>query len=128
MARKNGERLSRQQETAVSALLTSLTYDATAAKIGVHPNTIRAWMRLPAFAQAYETARKGLLNRTIGRLQHGLFAVTDSLVKDLGDPLPEVRHKAAELLMSCTARMTEIRALKKQLADLKQSIASQLAN
>src|SRR5438093_999993 len=110
MAKENRDRLSRQQEVAISVLLTAPSYDKAAKAVGVHPNTLRIWMTQPKFAAAFEGAKRDLLSRTIANLQASMSAVVDALTKDLGDPSPAVRHKAAELLSNNIVKMTEVSA------------------
>jgi hypothetical protein len=61
-------------ERAIAALLTNPTTLEAAASIGVHFNTLRGWMRLPCFQEAYQQARKEVLDKTLERLQHSTFA------------------------------------------------------
>src|SRR5262249_4045160 len=69
-----GPRLSRLQERAIAALLTSPTFGEAAEQIKGHPNTLRAWCRQEGFALAYAAAREQLLAKTVGKLQHAVFA------------------------------------------------------
>jgi hypothetical protein len=121
------DRLSRDQERAISALLTSPTFADAAARVGVHPNTLRLWVKLPKFAEAYAVAKRELLNATLARLEHSMFAVTSAMEKDLADPDPAVRRQAAELLSNNAVRLAEINLLRKRLAKVERDAAARIA-
>jgi hypothetical protein len=98
LAAGHGQRLSRDQEKAIAALLVAPTLGDAADKAGVHPNTLRAWSRQPAFASAYAEARQELLRRTVHRMQTAMLTAVAALEKDCGSEVFEQRFKAAELL------------------------------
>lgn len=122
MSAGHGERLSRDQEKAIAALLISPNVASAATVVGCHPNTIRNWQRQPAFAEAYQAARSELLGRTVAKLQDSLFAVVDALTRDLADADPAVRHKAAELLLVHSLRASEIERLAGRFDDLERLV------
>jgi transposase-like protein len=118
----HGERLTRDQERAIAALLTSPTIGDAAGKLDVHANTLRAWMRDAEFAAAYAEARRELLENTVSHLQHAMFAVTDALVKDLSHKAASVRHRAAELLLDVGVRATDVLNLTRRVAGLEAAL------
>jgi hypothetical protein len=123
----HGQRLSRDQERAISALLTSPSIAEASARCGVHGNTLRTWLKHPPFAAAYAEAKKVLLERTIARLEHSLFAVTSAMETDLTNPDPAVRRQAAELLSNNAIRMAEINLLRRRLAKVERDAAARIA-
>lgn len=124
----HGERLCRDTERAIAALLTSPTVGEAASKIKLHANTLRDWMRRPDFAAAYAEARQGLLQNTVGRLQHALFQVADALLADLTHKSPAVRHKAAELLLEYGVRATDVLDLSRRVAELEAAVRDRSAD
>src|SRR5262245_39037965 len=77
----HGEKLSRQQEAAIAALLTEPTLAATAAAIGIGEATLRRWLRLPAFRTAYRQARCELVEAAVGRVQAATGQAVDTLLE-----------------------------------------------
>src|ERR1035438_1462579 len=75
----HGEKLTRQQEAAIAALLTGLSIAAAALKTGIGEATLRRWLKLPAFATEYRKARRQLVRDTIGRLQGPVGEAVDTL-------------------------------------------------
>lgn len=118
-----GQRLSRDQEKAIAALMTSPNCTEAARKVGVHPNTIRVWLKQPAFLAAYDAAKDELLAKTIGRLQNDVFAANDALLKLLKDKDKSVVLRAVELLHGTAVRATEVQGLTRQVGELLARIA-----
>jgi transposase-like protein len=116
----HGERLSRDQEQAIACLLSSPTVVEAAGRCGVHPNTLRAWMRQPAFAAAYAEARQELLRRTVHRMQLAMLAAVNALEKDCGAADFEQRFKAAELLLNTGIRAAEQLSLLERIEGLER--------
>lgn len=75
-----GQRLSRNQEAMIAALLTEPSHAAAAAKVGVSAATLYRWLRLPAFRNAYNQARRTLLAAAIGRVQGGTGQAVETLL------------------------------------------------
>jgi hypothetical protein len=122
----HGGKLSRRQEQAIAALLTEPTTLAAAQAVGCHFNTLRAWMRQPDFAQAYDEARKEVLGKTLERLQHSSFAAVSTLVADLGNADPTVRFQAAQLLLQTAVKGTELLDLAAHLERVEGLITNRL--
>ena len=77
----HGQKMARKQEAVIAALLTEPSYAAAAAKAGVSESSICKWLRQPAFCKAYRSARRELLENTIGRLQAATGQAVDTLVQ-----------------------------------------------
>jgi hypothetical protein len=123
----HGDKLSRNQERAIAALLTSPTTLEAAQRIGVHFNTLRNWLRLPCFAEAYREARQEILDKTLQRLQHSSFAAVNALVADLGHENPDVRFRAAELLLQTAVKGTEVLDVARHLSRVEELVNGRLA-
>src|SRR5262249_34890789 len=119
MTAGHGERLSRDQERAIATLLVSPNYTAAAATLGVHPNTIRSWAKLPHFAAADQAARRDLLANTVAKLQTALHDAVDELTRKLAHPDPEVSLRASELLLAHALKGTETLDLAGKVAALE---------
>ena len=75
----HGEKLNRQQEAAIAALLTESRIAAAALKARIGEATLQRWLKLPAFACAYRYARRQLVRDAVGRLQGGVGDAVDAL-------------------------------------------------
>jgi len=64
----HGTKFGRKQEEAVAALLTQRNIEEAARSIGVAPNTLLNWMKLPEFQAAYREARRSAFSQSIARL------------------------------------------------------------
>jgi DNA-binding transcriptional MerR regulator len=108
-------RLGKGWEQAISALLTHPTIGEAAAAVGVHANTLRVWMKDPRFDAAYREARRRLLDRTVGKLQHAVFCAVDTLLRDLRNRKgPGTRLQAARTLLEYAHRGGELQAARKR--------------
>lgn len=98
----HGEKLSRKQELAISALLTCDKVAGAAEQAGVSEKTLYRWMHEPEFKTAYRTARQAVLQTSIGTLQAASSEAVATLKRNLtcGTPSTEVQA-AAKLLEQC---------------------------
>jgi hypothetical protein len=76
----NGEKITRHQELAISALIQHSTISSAAKAIGISEATLRRWKKLPGFAVAYSKARRELVTDTIAMLQRAGHAAMATLV------------------------------------------------
>jgi hypothetical protein len=67
----HGSKFGRKKEEAIVALLTQRNLEEAAKSIGVAPNTLLKWQKLPEFDAAYRDARKGAYRQAVARLQQG---------------------------------------------------------
>ena len=59
----HGSKYERKKEEAIAALLTQRNTDEAARSIGVNPNTLLSWMKLPDFQKEYREARRAAGDR-----------------------------------------------------------------
>jgi hypothetical protein len=100
MSAGHGDKLSRQQEAAIAALLAEPTIGKAAAVAGVNEKTLRRWLASgTAFLAAYRDARRQLFESAIGRLQQVSGKAVDTLERNLiaGKPADQVRAAVAIL-------------------------------
>lgn len=81
----HGEKLSRKQEAAIIALLTTGTIGEAAQVAGVGVATMGRWLKAPAFAEAYRSARREALSLATSRLQKVAGEAVDSLAAVMND-------------------------------------------
>jgi hypothetical protein len=120
MGTGHGERLSRDQEKAIASLLVSPTLGDAADKIGIHPNTLRAWTRQEAFAAAYTAARQELIGRTVYRMQVAMMTAVGAMEKDCQADDFQQRFKAAELLLNTGIKAVEQMNLLERIEGLEK--------
>jgi hypothetical protein len=130
----HGSKVGHKQEKAIACLLTQPTIEAAAAASGVAYRTLRNWLALPHFQAAYRSARKDILERTVGRIVQGTVQAVTALVECLSSPREAVRVRAAAVLLSNAQRgmevcdlAEEVRVLKEQIEDLRHDRESRFA-
>jgi hypothetical protein len=79
-ARGQRQKLSSKQEAAIAALLTEPTYAAAADKVGIGRTTLYRWLNLPVFRAACRSARRELVEATIGRIQAASGQAVETLL------------------------------------------------
>ena len=65
-----GEKITRQMEEAISALLCQRNIEEAANAAGVATATLKRWLQLPKFAAAYRQARCEAVARSFARIAH----------------------------------------------------------
>jgi hypothetical protein len=65
----HGQKLTRKQEQAISALLCAGTLQQAAAKAGISYSTLKRWLGDSSFSRAYRNARRELVDGAVGRIQ-----------------------------------------------------------
>ena len=119
---EGGESLTASQEKALSALLTSGTVEAAAAKAGLTDRTLHRYLSAPAFRRAYLLARRQALEQATGALQQASYAAVATLIKNLkcGSPSSEIR--AAQVILEQSAKGVEMLEFEDRLTAIEQSL------
>jgi hypothetical protein len=117
----HGSKFGRKKEEAIVALLTQRNLEEAAKSIGVAPNTLLKWQKLPEFEAAYRDARKGAYRQAVARLQQGTSAAATTLLKTLIDPATpaSVKVRAAEAIFNHAAKAIEIEDIDARLKALE---------
>jgi hypothetical protein len=119
---KPGARVRRKQEQAIAALLTETTILAAAAKAEVDVRTLKRWLTLPDFSEAYRAARHEILDRAVTRLLGACDDAVGTLQRNLrcGDAGPE--NRAAVAVLGLAVRGMEVHDLARQVSELKKQL------
>jgi transposase-like protein len=119
----HGTKFGRKQEEAVAALLTQRNIEEAARSIGVAPNTLLNWMKLPEFQAAYREARRAAFGQSIARLQQGTSAAATTLLKTMIDSNTpaSVKVRAAEAIFNHAAKAIEIEDIEARVAALERA-------
>jgi hypothetical protein len=107
----HGAKLPRLQEEAIDALLSlgNRNLAEVAASIRVSTKTLRRWMLLPDFNDAYLRARRQVVSQSNGRLQQGTAMASLLLLKIMSDPSVKPAHRlqAAKIVMELAGKSLE---------------------
>ena len=106
----HGTKFGRKMEAAIAALLTQRNIDEAAKAVGISPNTLLNWMKVPEFQVAYREARRAAYSQALARLQQGATAAATTLLKvmlDQGTPA-SVKVRAAECVMNHSSKAIEL--------------------
>ena len=109
---------------AIDAIVAGGDDTAAAEASGVTPRTIRRWKGEPAFAGAIVEAQDRMLEAVsvdLVRTARGAVAVLRIFLAD-GNMKPQVRLRAAEILLNSTLRWRELRDIERRLATLEESV------
>jgi transposase-like protein len=126
----HGTKFGRKKEAAVAALLTHSNFEQAAKAIGVAPNTLLSWLKLPEFQAAYREARRLAFKQSIARLQQATSAAVTTLLKILLDTSAPAscRIRAADSVLSHAAKAVEIEDIEARVAELEQTTEAQKTN
>src|SRR4051794_3849812 len=95
----HGEKLTRKQEQAIGHLLTEATVADAAALAGVGVATLRRWLALPAFRNAYRAARRQVVEQAVARLQRAAERAVGRLEANLNCGVPQAEIRAAQVIL-----------------------------
>jgi hypothetical protein len=118
----HGNKFSRRQEAAISALLSERTIGEAAAKCGVSEKTLFRWTRDAGFDARYRQARSALLTQAMGVLQQGAAVASDTLLavaQDASAPA-SARVSAARSVLEMLLRSRELDELEARLDALER--------
>ena len=120
----HGEKQSRKQEQAITALLTEPTIEKAANAVGVGESTLRRWLQEPGFRNTYRTARGELIERTLARLAQASGKAIATLERNLdcGNPPTEVR--AAATILRELIRTRELVDLSEQIQEQERRLSA----
>ena len=115
--------LTRKQEEAIVALLSSRNTEEAARACNIPPRTLHRWLREPAFSTAYREARRQAYQQSIARLQQGSSAAATTLLKVMVDPStpPATKVRAAESILTHSAKAIEIEDVEARVTALEQA-------
>lgn len=106
----HGEKLTRTQEQAISALLTTRTIRDAASQVGIGEATLRRWLAQPTFGQAYRDARRQILTRATDLLAQASIGAVFTLASIMANPqaTATARVSAARTVLEMAYRASEL--------------------
>ena len=121
----HGEKLSRNQERAISALLVHPTMTQAADAAGIGEVTLWRWLRIPTFKEQYRLARREAVSQAVGQLQAAcsvaVVALTD-ISKDVNCPA-RARVSAARTVLEMALKGVELEDLAVRVEELEKRVA-----
>ena len=121
----HGEKLSRNQERAISALLVHPTMTQAADAAGIGDVTLWRWLRIPTFKEQYRLARREAVSQAMGHLQGAcsvaVLALTD-ISQDVNSPA-SARVSAAKSILELALKGVELEDLVVRVGELEQQVA-----
>jgi hypothetical protein len=125
----HGTKFGRKKEEAIAALLTARNIEEAAKSVGIAPNTLLNWMKVPEFQAAYREARRTAYSQAVAKLQQGTTAAATTLLKVMLDQSTpaSVKVRAAECVMTHSAKAIEIEDIEARVSELERAAGTQKA-
>jgi hypothetical protein len=118
----HGEKLSRNQEKAIAALLSHATIPEASRATGVSESTLRRWLKEPGFLAEYRTARRQVLQHATATLQRATPAAVATLLACLKADSESVRLRAAVAILEHAHKGIEVEDLEVRLVALAEEV------
>ena len=117
----HGEKFSRKQEQAISALLNEPTIEAAAKSIGIGETTLWRWMQVPSFQQKYRQAKRRVVEHAITQLQNACGEAVACLREVMADQEAPAssRVSAARAVLEQSVRAVELEDLYRRIESLE---------
>jgi len=121
--RGHGTKFGRKMEAAVAALLTQRNIEEAARSVGIAPNTLLNWTKVPEFQAAYREAKRAAYSQAVARLQQAAPLAVATLVKLMVDPTTpaSVRARAADSVMDHASKAIEIEDVEARVTELERA-------
>ena len=119
----HGSKFSRKKEEAIQALLTQRNVEEAARVAGIGTQTLKRWMKLAEFQEAYRQARRELVSQSNARLQQASGAAVSILMKimvDANSPAAS-RVRAADRILNGARQAIEFEDIEVRLAALERA-------
>jgi hypothetical protein len=120
MAAGHGEKLSRTQEKAISALLAQPSLDRAAAACKVNERTLRRWLKEPGFLAEYRSARRQTVEMALALLQRVTGLAVEALVRNLTTGKSSSEVSAALGILDRAVRGVELVDLVERVEELER--------
>jgi hypothetical protein len=120
--RGHGAKFGRKKEGAIAALLIQRNVEEAARAVGIDPNTLLRWMKIPEFDAAYRQAKRAAFSQSIARMHQMSSAAVSTLGKVMVDPTtpPATKVRAADSILNHAAKAIEIEDIEARVAALEQ--------
>ncbi len=120
----HGEKLSRNQDRAIAALLVHASMSEAADAAGIGEVTLWRWMQIPEFKEQYRLARREAVSQAVGHLQ-GACSVTVVALKDIAQDVTcpaGARVSAARTVLEMAIKGVELEDLAARVEHLESQV------
>jgi transposase-like protein len=119
-----------RKDRAVLALIEHPTMEKAAEAVGVHPTTLRRWLREPEFQEALRQARREKFSQAMGLLHLGTSAAVAQLLRIMRDPNEKgaTQVRAIDCVLNRVAKAMEMEDILARLATMEQKLAELIPN
>jgi len=115
-----GERKNHRQQTALAALIGSVTLDEASSRSGVSRRTLERWLSEDSeFVDQLRAARARVVETSISRLQDACSAAVDTLERNLECGSPGVEIRSAVAILEHSIRAIELYDIESRLRALE---------
>jgi len=120
----HGEKLSRNQERVIAALLNHTSVAKAVDAAGIGEVTIYRWLKNDGFNSAYRDARRQVVQQGIVKIQKSIAAAVDTLTAIMEDNEAPAssRVSAAKTIIEIGIRATEMEQLEERIEDLEKIV------
>ena len=117
----HGQKLSRKEEAAISALLTQGTLAEAASLAGIGEATLRRWLQRDDFQAAYRRARRETVSQAVAHLQRVSGEAVETLRTIMNDDQKpsSARVTAARVILEMSIKAVELEDLEVRIAALE---------
>ena len=124
----HGEKLSRKQDQAITALVTCASITEAAAQCGVADVTLCRWLKQDGFQAAYREARRAVVQHAITQVQRATGEAVETLrsVMQDADAPASARVSAAKAILETAVKAVELEDLEARIAALEAQGQGQL--
>ena len=116
-----GSKRQRQEEVAISALLSETTITEAATKVGINESTLRRWLAEPAFQSRYREARRQVVEQAVSALQRAAGKSVEALQRNLTCGVPTAEIAAAKAILDQAFRGMEVLDLAARIEQLERT-------
>ena len=114
-----------RKDRAILALIENPTLEKAAEAVGVHPSTLRRWLRQADFQEALRQARREKFSQAMGLLHLGTAPAVAHLLKIMRDPHQPgaTQVRAIDCVLNRVAKAIEIEDILARLTALEQQVS-----
>jgi hypothetical protein len=127
MSAERGGKRSRQEEAAISALLSEPTITDAATQAGIGESTLRRWLADPSFKASYRDARRQVVEQAVSGLQQATSDAVATLTRNLKCGVPASEIAAAKAIIDFAVKGVELVDLAERVEQLEQDRAGAAA-
>jgi len=120
----HGEKLSRNQEKAIAALLSNTSIPGAAKEVGIGERTLWRWLQIESFQRAYRDARGQVVRQAVAQVQNTMSEAVSTLreIMTNSEAPASARVTAARAIIDMGIKAVEIEDLEARVADIEKLI------